>query len=269
MAKGPANTPSRGCKRPWRPVIPSPFPFGPDSIRAVFTDLDDTLTLHGQLPSAALVGLEKLKAAGKRVGVVSGCSYGWGACLIRLLPVDLFIVENGGAYFTKEKGTVQSVDVGRYETRKDLSFLFSKLQREFPELSLSQDDGLRRFDCAIDIGQEKHVAPEIVDALLNRLQSENGVNARPSSIHINFWKGAFSKASTLQRWCEQHGIKKDESLYVGDSLNDEPLFAEYRMSVGVANVRKHLQKMKTPPAWILEGEGGEGFAELVGLICRR
>ena len=79
----------------------APFPFATKPIDAVFTDLDDTLTLHGLLPSVALAGLEKLRAAGKRIGIVSGCSYGWGATLIRLLPVDLFIVENGGAYFTR------------------------------------------------------------------------------------------------------------------------------------------------------------------------
>jgi len=221
--------------------------------------------LRGQLPSVALTALENLKAAGKRVGIVSGCSYGWGQTLVKLLPVDLFIVENGAAYFTKDS----AVDVGRPETRKDLLGLFQRVLMEFPDLKLAKDDNLRRFDCAIDIGQEQSVDPATVRAVLERLTREPGIQAKPSSIHINFWRGSFSKASTLETWCRTQNIAKEKSIYVGDSLNDEPLFAEYEMSAGVANVRKHLQHMKTPPAWILEGEGGEGFAELAALLCRR
>ncbi len=242
-------------------------------IDAVFTDLDDTLTLHGQLPSVALAALEDLKKAGKPVGIVSGCSYGWGATLIRLLPVDLFIVENGAAYFTKDPSQKNSpihvTHLGHAETRSELLADFAKLAREFPELHLAQDDYLRRFDCAIDIGQERTVDPKTVQAVLERLRALPGIQARPSSIHINFWKGTFSKASTLEKWARTKNISRDRAIYVGDSLNDEPLFAEFKMSAGVANVRKHLQAMKTPPAWILEGEGGEGFAELTRLICRR
>lgn len=214
-------------------------------------------------------GLERLKASGRPVGIVSGGSYGWAACLVRLLPVDVFIFENGAGYFSKESGRIQLTDVGNRDDRQELTEIFLELKKEFPELKLAADDDLRRFDCAIDIGQEQHVRPEVVQAVLDRLAERPGVQARPSSIHINFWKGNFSKATTLDRWRESRGLPKEGSLYVGDSLNDEPLFAEYKMSVGVANVAKHLARMKNRPVWILKGEGGNGFAELANLICRR
>ena len=214
-------------------------------------------------------GLERIKASNRPIGIISGGSYGWAACLVRLLPVDVFVFENGAGYFSKEAGRIHLSDVGQRDDRKELTFIFSELKKEFPELKLAADDDLRRFDCAIDIGQEQHVTPEIVQAVLDLLAEKPGIQARPSSIHINFWKGNYSKASTLDVWRTTKGIPKENSLYVGDSLNDEPLFAEYKMSVGVANVARHLARMKNRPVWILQGEGGNGFAELADLICRR
>lgn len=183
--------------------------------------------------------------------------------------MDVFIFENGAGYFAKVAGRIHLVGVGRRDDRREMSFLFSELKKKHPNLALATDDELRRYDCAIDIGQEQQVDPKLVETILQWLTSHSEIQARPSSIHINFWKGTFNKASTLALWRETENISKEHSLYVGDSLNDEPLFAEYAMSVGVANVAKHLARMKNQPVWILRGEGGEGFSELADVICRR
>jgi hypothetical protein len=56
--------------------------------------------------------------------------------------------------------------------------------------------------------------------------------------------------------------KRDEWIYVGDSPNDEPLFAAFALSVGVANLRPYLPRLKSPPKWITSKPSGEGFVEL-------
>ena len=47
------------------------------SVHTVFTDIDDTLSLHGRLPAAAYDALERLQAAGLRVIPVTGRPAGW------------------------------------------------------------------------------------------------------------------------------------------------------------------------------------------------
>ena len=58
------------------------------AIRGVLTDIDDTLTLHGQLPAVAYTALERLKAAGLLVVPVTGRPAGWCDHIARMWPVD-------------------------------------------------------------------------------------------------------------------------------------------------------------------------------------
>jgi hydroxymethylpyrimidine pyrophosphatase-like HAD family hydrolase len=54
--------------------------------------------------------------------------------------------------------------------------------------------------------------------------------------------------------------------YAGDSPNDEPMFAYFPLSVGVANVQAFLPAMKAHPRWITRQPGGLGFAELAAIL---
>ncbi|MFX7507060.1 hypothetical protein ABTJ37_22350, partial [Acinetobacter baumannii] len=50
--------------------------------------------------------------------------------------------------------------------------------------------------------------------------------------------------------------------YAGDSPNDQPMVGFCPLAVGVANVRRYLDQLTRPPAYVTEGEGGHGFVEL-------
>ena len=65
-------------------------------IRFVLTDIDDTLTNNGRLPSASLVAMEKLQAAGIRVIPITGRPAGCCDHMARMWPVDGLVGENGG-----------------------------------------------------------------------------------------------------------------------------------------------------------------------------
>jgi hydroxymethylpyrimidine pyrophosphatase-like HAD family hydrolase len=55
-------------------------------------------------------------------------------------------------------------------------------------------------------------------------------------------------------------------VFAGDSPNDAPMFAFFPNAVGVANLRRFLDRIVTPPAWITTREAGAGFAELADLL---
>ena len=56
--------------------------------------------------------------------------------------------------------------------------------------------------------------------------------------------------------------ERDRWVYVGDSTNDELMFAAFRHSVGVANIARFLPQIQTPPRYVTGGERGAGFAEV-------
>src|SRR5436190_1764153 len=68
-------------------------------IRAVLTDIDDTLTEHGRLGAAAYGAMERLRAAGLLVVPITGRPAGWCDHIARMWPVDAVVGENGAFWF--------------------------------------------------------------------------------------------------------------------------------------------------------------------------
>ena len=55
-------------------------------------------------------------------------------------------------------------------------------------------------------------------------------------------------------------------LFVGDSPNDEPMFAAFPLSVGVANVTELIDRIARPPAYVTATRSGAGFVELANYL---
>ena len=102
------------------------------------------------------------------------------------------------------------------------------------------------------------------------MQSE-GMTATVSSIHINGWYGQHDKLAGA-RWIvrELFGRDLDAELqrwvYVGDSTNDQVMFAQFANSVGVANIRRFEAQLTHPPRFIAQSERGAGFSEVARLL---
>jgi len=60
----------------------------------------------------------------------------------------------------------------------------------------------------------------------------------------------------------------DRVLYVGDSPNDAPMFAHFKWTVGVANIRPFAAGLEHRPKWITERPGGLGFEELAARLLK-
>src|ERR1700683_3111256 len=87
----------------------------PNQIRAIFTDLDDTLTYHSTLPAETYRSLWRLKEKGMVLVIVSGRPAGWADALMRLWPIDAMVFENGAGYFVKEKTGIRCVGLTSQE----------------------------------------------------------------------------------------------------------------------------------------------------------
>ncbi len=241
----------------------------------VFCDIDDTLTWEGRLVPDAFLALQRLRDAGLRVVPVTGRPAGWVDHIARMWPVDGCVGENGGLWFWMEedglrRGFLQDAAT-RAEHRGRLDALAASILAEVPGTALASDQPYRELDLAVDFCEDVDPLPQrAIDDIVAAFQRA-GATCKVSSIHVNGWYGDFDKrvgCRNLVRdaFGEDLDDSRDRWLYVGDSANDEPMFAAFPYACGVANVRDFLPRMKAWPRWIARGSGGHGFAEIADRV---
>jgi len=241
-------------------------------IRAVLLDIDETLTTAGKLTSEAYAALEHLHAAGKIVVPVTGRPAGWCDHIARMWPVDAVVGENGAFYFFFSESRLHKRFLDdaatRAQKRARLEGIGRRILAEVPGCALAADQPYREADLAIDYCEDVPPLPLDAAERIAALMQEAGLNAKISSIHVNGWFGGYDKLATSRILFEERfGLDLDRSnrefVFVGDSQNDAPMFAFFRNSVGVANVRRFEGRLAAPPKYVTGAASGAGFVELV------
>lgn len=242
-------------------------------VRAVLTDIDDTLTEHGRLPAKSYAAMERLKAAGLVVIPVTGRPAGWCDLIARQWPVDGVVGENGAFWYRYNDAArrmlrrYERADVLRNEDRRRLDAIAAEVLREVPGAAISADQGFRAVDLAIDFCEDvPRLPPAEVDRIV-AIFAKHGATAKVSSIHVNGWFGTHDKLTTsLRMLAEEFGMEpataRETVVFVGDSPNDAPMFGHFPLSVGVANVLDFGDRIPALPGHVTAGRSAEGFAEL-------
>ena len=246
----------------WRPT---------KRIIGVLTDIDDTLTTDGAITPDASQALARLQAAGLKVIPVTGRPVGWSVPFAQSWPVDAIVAENGAVGLIHTPGQAlrkiyQQSATERAHNLARMQAVSQRVLKEVPASRLAQDSAGRETDIAIDHSEFSHLPQTAIDDVLRVLRSE-GMTATVSSIHINAWFGAHNKLEgarwiVRELWGRDLDAEIDQWVYVGDSTNDQVMFAHCVNSVGVANIRLFEAQLTHPPQFITRGERGAGFAEL-------
>ncbi len=247
-------------------------------MRGILTDIDDTFSTNGKLTIASLDALNRAKAAGlKRIAVTGRPTY-WTLPLLRLCDFDAVIAENGAsAFWIDGQGRQQALyyaDEGiRRQHRQQLLEFADTMRLHFPEVLPAADVAQRVGDLAFDIAENIPALPMARVNEVVALIREYGLYATTSSIHAHASVMPFSKQSMSQRLLQEVFAVSDEEarntyVFIGDSANDASMFAHYPASVGVANVRKFLDRFEAHPAYVCDAEYGAGFVELVDFLLK-
>ena len=247
-------------------------------IRGVFTDIDDTLTTHGDITADALDALAALRRAGLTVIAITGRPVGWSEPKARAWPVDAIVAENGAVALVSDKNgpfpasegdgplsKIYQLDAGtRQAHMQRLRQAAQRVLREVPGVSLARDSAGRETDIAFDHAEFATLAPAQIDAIEAVLHAE-GLHTTRSSIHTHGavspgdkWTGAVWAVRTLLG--RDLASELDHWVAVGDSGNDEAMFRHFRHSVGVANIQLAAPRMQALPTYVTLGERGAGFA---------
>jgi HAD superfamily hydrolase (TIGR01484 family) len=242
-------------------------------IRAVLTDIDDTLTTDGRLSAAAYGALERLKAAGFFVAAITGRPAGWCDMIARFWPLDGVVGENGAFWFAYDHDERQMRRVflqnaqDRASSRARLERLAERIIAEVPGAAIAADQLYRESDLAIDFAEDVGPLPaEAVDRIVAIFEAE-GATAKVSSIHVNGWFGAWDKLSTTRHFlAARANLDADDDrtaiVFCGDSPNDAPMFAHFPNACGVANVADFTDRITALPTWIASARAGAGFVEI-------
>ncbi len=259
------------------------------NVRGICLDIDETLSTRGKLLPEAFSALWSLKRAGFAVVPITGRPAGWCDHIARFWPVDAVVGENGAFTYFMRQGVRSKLETPSGGTgaspealggaQLKLEELGQKIRARFPKASWASDQKFREFDLAIDICEDVPAWPKAEVEELLALCAKEGAHAKLSSIHVNAWFGDYDKRAGFKHWLDsgapgleikggaQGGVPAwNQWLFIGDSPNDEPLFASFEYSVGVANISAYLDRLKNPPRWVTPSESGQGFAEMAARL---
>ena len=266
-------------------------------ITGVFTDIDDTLTEQGAIAPEALAALQSLRQSAIHVIAVTGRPVGWsepfawGNSALKLAPwpVDAIVAENGAVallpehHFDRKNGhnpiknihgqlskLYQSSTAERRANHARLQAVLARVEAQIPGARRATDSAGRETDIAIDHSEFTQLPPQAIDAVVALMQAE-GLRATVSSIHVNGWIGDHDKLQGA-RWIVQAlygrelADEMDRWAFIGDSTNDQRMFAAFPASVGVANVSRFVPQLDPPPRYLCAQARGRGFAEFAGAL---
>jgi HAD superfamily hydrolase (TIGR01484 family) len=239
-------------------------------VRALFSDIDGTMTTGERIEASTYEALERLGEAGIPVIMVTGRPAGFGHAFIKMMPVLACVTENGGVTFIREGRKIHKQygvpAASLPEWRRRMNDITVEVMSKVPGARLSTDSRYREVDLAIDYNEEVSLSVEDAETCVNMIRKA-GFAAVRSSVHVNFGPPHFDKLSACMSVVRQvlggDGNDLSQYCYVGDALNDAPMFGGFPTSVGVANIKAWWDELAFKPSYLTELPEGAGLRELV------
>jgi HAD superfamily hydrolase (TIGR01484 family) len=231
--------------------------------KIVFSDFDGTLTLGSELTTSFYDIISLLEKNNIPLVIVTGRSKSWAHFLLSHFPTIHYVITEGGGVISgkhRVNGRFKLWDkllVPRSEVT-ELEALAKKLINEFPEIEMSVDTFGRESDRAIEL---PYLLENPIDAeKIKTFLKNHSINFSISNVHLNFWCGEISKIKSIKYFMDEYykDLDLSETVFFGDSLNDETVFKGHPHTVGVSNVSKVIDQLESKPAVILEGEENRG-----------
>ena len=239
-------------------------------VRALFSDVDGTLTTNGRVEASTYTALERLGEAGVPVIFVTGRPAGWGQAFISVAGVAAVVTENGGVTWVRDGRKLSKLygvpAASVPEWRRRMLEVVGEVSSKVPGARLSSDSKYREVDLAIDWNEEATLTKQQADEVVE-ICRRHGFAASRSSVHVNFGPPHFDKLSACVTVVRQvlggDGNDLTPYVFVGDALNDAPMFGGFPKSVGVANIKAWWDELAFKPAYLTERAEGAGLREVV------
>lgn len=247
----------------------------PTGVRGVIFDIDDTVTRNGVLEPDAYAAMHRLAGAGFELVAVTGRPLGWTDVIARLWPVRAAVGENGAGWAWVDEARLHEGyfcdEVERARQAALLEVIRREVMAAMPHVQTTNDHRHRRCDLAFDVGESVSLPRADIDALVTLIEGL-GARSSVSTVHAHAVPGPWDKAEGVARALRDIlGVDLSQEIerwvFVGDSGNDAAAFERFPISVGVANVREHLDRLPVAPRYVTDGDRGHGFAEIASHLA--
>ncbi len=259
-----------------------------ENCRLLAFDVDGTVTRDHQFDANFIRTCQQLQQAGVQLVAVTGRSLAFGRILVDFFGLDAAIAEGGSVCMYRLKqldehqsteGTIYFEDESsrRQAAEARLENTIKELKGQFSDLEDAEDQTGRKYDRAFQLNTLNAPQLERADDIIEVAQ-KHGISASRSNVHINMWVGSFHKQFMFKKMIERlypaFGFDTAEAaysayLYIGDSLNDAPMFQACPYSIGVAQVTRvedQLKQINALPKYITQQTEVDGFYELTTYI---
>lgn len=211
--------------------------------RALATDYDETLAMHGRVEQATITGLKRLQASGRRLLLVTGRELSdLKRIFAELATFDAVVAENGGVLYAPSSGQ-------------------ERLLCEPPSAVLIER--LRELNVPISVGRAIIATTEPHQITVLESIHELGLE-----LQLIFNKGAVmvlpsgvNKATGLGHALRELGLAAESTVGVGDAENDHAFLSACGCGVAVANA---LPSLKSHARVVTRGSQGAGVLEVIG-----
>jgi hypothetical protein len=238
-------------------------------VRALFSDVDGTMTTGHRIEAATYAAIDRLHASGLPLVMVTGRGAGFGLTYMQTMPIQACVTENGGVTFLRDGKRIRKLygvpEATLPDWRRRMFAAVDEIRARIPGAQLSTDSAYREVDLALDWNEEIQLPQANADVMVTMLRAA-GLTATRSSVHVNFGPPEFDKATACLAVVEHlYGAAVDLSqlVYVGDAMNDAPMFAKFPTSVGVANIKQWWDELPAKPAYLTERAESAGLRELI------
>jgi hypothetical protein len=216
--------------------------------RALACDYDGTLATHGVVPDSTLLAIERLRAAGRKVLLVSGRVLAdLRAVMPELHRFDLCVLENGAQLHDP------STQRQSWLAAPPPPQLIAELRRRG-----ILDLGLGGVILATQAANHALVAQVISDLRLeiHAIRNKGALMLLPAGVH---------KGSGLRAALEQLRLAPHETVAVGDGENDQDLLAAAGFGVAVENAVPALREAAVA---VTSQPRGAGVEEVIAAMLK-
>jgi hydroxymethylpyrimidine pyrophosphatase-like HAD family hydrolase len=210
---------------------------------ALATDYDGTLAHDGRVDAPTLAALERAKAAGRKLLLVTGRELPDLQTVFAYLHLfDLAVLENGAVIFdpaTKETRLLAEPPPPRFAAELRARGVAPLSTGHVIVATLSGYDGIVR---------------EVIhgfDVPLQVIHNKGSLMVLPAGVN---------KGTGLLAALEELGLAAENTVGVGDAENDHTLLHACGCGVAVANA---LEELKSAAQLVTEGKRGAGVAEVI------
>jgi hydroxymethylpyrimidine pyrophosphatase-like HAD family hydrolase len=194
---------------------------------------------------------------------------------MKMLPVAAVVTENGGVTFVREGRRHHKLygvpQASLPEWRRRMNDAAVEAMSKVPGARLSSDSKYREVDLAIDWNEEVSLTAAEAEVAVAMCRKA-GFAATRSSVHVNFGPPHFDKLSACVQVINTvlggTGDDLADYVFVGDALNDAPMFKGFPKSVGVANVKHWWAELEAKPRFLCDHAEGAGLRELADHLMR-